>query len=48
MIEPVYDDTLKYGIVSKQENKYGQAYCNSYDWICCHTMAQKSLMTLCS
>ena len=42
MLESVYDDTLKSGIVSKQESNYGQAYCISYGWSRCSPMAQKS------
>ena len=42
MPDPVYDDTLKSGIVSTQENKYWQAYCFRYGWICFHPTAWKT------
>ena len=42
MPNPIYADTIKSGILSKQGNKYEQAYCNSYGWSHCHPMAQKS------
>ena len=42
MLESVYDDTLKSGIVYKQGNNYVQAYYTSYGWSRCHLMAQKN------
>ena len=42
MPDPIYADTLKSGVVSKQGNNYVQSYCTSYGWSCCHPMAQKS------
>ena len=42
MPDPVYSDTLKYGIVPKRWNKYGQANCTSYGWSLCHPMVHKS------
>ena len=38
---PVYAETLKSGIVTKQGNKYGQTYCTSYGKSRCHPMTQK-------
>ena len=42
MPDPVYNVTLKSSILSKQGNKYGQAYCTSYIWSLRNTMVQKS------
>ena len=42
MPDTVYAKTLKSGILSKQGNKYGQAYCNNYGWSRFYPMAYKS------
>ena len=41
MHDPVYADTLKSAIVSKQGNNYGQEFCTIYGWSFCHPMSQK-------